>query len=209
MLDVEARASTGFAGGRPDGSARAAWAAERKPFLVAGAFAFAVLLGVLIGLLTAPDSSDGQTSSRQAAPASPVLRPRMQAPTWDHTQPGRAHQVRVSLEPDPAALRLALRASLADHLSARPAGRAVTAGELSIPDNVLFYGAIEGTSAAADAYWVVGPVVVAGAQTGPHVWRRAGEGPWTVAASGPGACAQLPAPLIDVWRGTPAVCTGR
>lgn len=210
MLDVEARASAGSADPAPRGSTRAAWGRERRSLLTAGAFACAVLLGVLIGLATVPDGSGSARSTAPARVVAPQLRPPTQAATWDHQQPGRAHQVLVRLEPDPPALRLALRWSLADYLRAHPGGSPVMADDLTIPENKLFYGAIEGTSVATDTYWAVGPVEVVGAvpaPTGPQVWRRVGDGPWEIVASGPGSCAQLPAPLIEMWRGVPATCT--
>jgi hypothetical protein len=175
----------------------------------AGAFAFAVVLGVVIGLVTAPGNSGQAPTAGSEAVAAPQLRPPTQAATWDHQQPGRAHQVLVRREPDPAALRLALRWSLADHLRATSSSGAPAVDDLTIPDNKLFYGAIEGASSATDTYWAVGPVDIAGAvptRTGPHVWRRVGDGPWAVMASGPGACTQLPTQLVEMWRGFPATC---
>jgi hypothetical protein len=209
MLDVEAHASTGSADPVPRGSARVAWGREHRLLLTAGAFAFAVFLGVLIGLFTAPDDHHSVRAVAPERVVVPQLRPPVQPASWDHRQPGRAHQVLVRLEPDPAALRLALRWSLADYLRAQPGGSTVTVDNLSIPDNKLFYGAIEGRDTASDTYWAVGPVEVGGAAptvTGPHVWRRVGDGPWEVAASGPGACSQIPGQLIDMWRGFPATC---
>jgi hypothetical protein len=208
MLDVETRSPVRPAGAAPG---IAAWVEERRPLVVAGAFAVAVLLGVLIGLATAPSKpkASGLSSSEQVI--APELRPPLPAVSWDGSrQPGRAHQVKV----DPSGgVRLALQFAVAAQLR-KAAGEGVTlptAADVRIPEG-MYYGAIEGVDAAHDEFWAVGETEVAGVAqqpADPYVWRRIGNGAWEIVGSGPGSCAALPGALSgpEAWKGRPRQCT--
>jgi hypothetical protein len=209
MLDVDV-AVPRSADGRGRAPGGAGWLEERRPLLIAGAFAVAVLLGVLIGLVTAPDGRRSSTprAAAGAAPAeqSPPLGP---SPWEGHRQPGQAHQMTVDRG---GVLRRALQSSFASWMRAQSGASRPTADDVSIPTRQLYYGAVEGAAAAQDEYWAAGSTVVRGTSqppANPQVWRRVGAGPWTLVRSGPGACGALPQGLFGpgVWQARPALCT--
>ncbi|WP_322754941.1 hypothetical protein [Frankia sp. Cas3] len=179
---------------------------QRRTALIVGAFALAIVVGVVIGLVTAPEARTTPAAvATTAAPPSSELQPALDPPTWENSRhPGTAHQMRVR-ESD----RRALSASLAYALRENGAGTMTTA-DVVIPPGKLFYGAVEGRDSTVDEYWAVGLAQVAGvtpAPPNPHVWQRIANGPWTQLVSGPGACDRLPAVLFTVWQGRPGLCS--
>jgi hypothetical protein len=208
MLDVEARASVGAQGARSDGGELAAWVEQRRPVVVGGAFAVAVLIGVVIGLLTAPSATPAAKVEPSPPPVAAELSPPLPDVTWATSrQPGAAHQMFVTKERDPAAFRLALSWAVAEQLRQTTGTQALRASDVTIPDG-MYYGAIEGADASSDVFWAVGETEVAAVTqpNDPFVWKRVGAGPWQIVASGPGACSQLPSSLFAVWKGRPAMC---
>jgi hypothetical protein len=183
---------------------------ERRPLLIAGAFAVAVLLGVLIGLATAPDGRPSSTPGAAAAAAPAEQSPPLGPAPWEgHRQPGQAHQMTVDRG---GVLRRALQSSFTSRMRAQTGASRPTADDVSIPVRKLYYGAIEGAGAAQDEYWAAGAVVVRETSqppANPQVWKRVGAGPWTLVRSGPGACDALPQALFGpgVWQARPALCT--
>jgi hypothetical protein len=178
---------------------------HRRPVLIAGAFAAAIVLGVGIGLATVPDVRTSPTATPTTAAASSELEPELDQPSWEsNRQPGTAHQMRVR-EQD----RRAFSASLAYAIRQSGAGN-ITAADVVIPPGKLFYGAVEGQDRTVDEYWAVGLAQVAGVTPlppNPHVWKRTGSGPWTPVVEGPTACDRLPAGLFTAWRGRPSLCS--
>ncbi|WP_163552459.1 hypothetical protein [Candidatus Frankia alpina] len=183
---------------------------ELRPIVVVAAFLVAVLIGVGIGYATADRGAGGGTSGTTAGQTAPELTPTLRTASWDAArQQGRARQMRVDDEPNPVALRLALSWTVAARMKA--AGNStITAAQVTVPPG-MFFGAIEGADAAHDEYWAIGRIQVpsvANPPADPYVWRRIGTGPWTIVSNGPGACTQIPAALIQEWKGQPAPCAG-
>jgi hypothetical protein len=209
-----------------------AWVDQRRRPAIISAFAAAALLGVLIGVLTAPHATTkpNTTAVAVAQARSPVL----PASSWAASRSlGKAHNVTLDQSTSPV-VRTALAWAAADYALAK-AGRptwsqvynaegspaagtsaaraaagkaALTDQSITIPLGLL-YGAIEGADASTDQFWVVGFADSAsGAVTVDrlHVWERVGTGPWTVVASGPGACTRIPAAMSTVWGASPAPC---
>lgn len=230
-MDVPMPAGSGN-GARMSGVPWKAWVEERRRPVIIGAFVAAALLGILIGLLTAP-SGDGGTptasadvASSQRAPALPAL-PGSRAP-------GSAQNLTVPAELRPALQWASADAALAaagkttlsaaylaasaspsagNSLNAQSgtgAGAALTADNISIPVNHLYYGVVEGNTAADDVYWAAGNTQTTSTAVpvpGLEIWRRAGNNPWTVFATGAGACQKVPPALLGAgWGGGTTVC---
>jgi hypothetical protein len=203
---------------RPAEASWMIWARERRPLVIGGAFALAVLLGVVIGLATAPHGSGPPSAGATTAPAAELSPPLPTVPWSASRVPGTAQQMSVTHEPAPAAFRLALSWAAADAARAAAAGTtpgtsapALPAAAITIPQNQLYYGAIEGTDAAHDEFWAAGLTQVsASAVPVPalQVWRRVGSGPWSVVRSGPGSCDALPNALYGpgAWKHRPGLC---
>jgi hypothetical protein len=181
---------------------------ERRPLLIAGAFAAAVLLGVIIGLATAPQGRPGGASSPSPASVPAEQQPPLAPTGWEQARvPGRAHNMKVDRGGE---LRRALQISFVSWARAQPGGFGPTQDEVNVPQP-LYYGAIEGATAAEDVYWAAGRAEVSGASrpSNPQVWKRVGSGPWMLARNGAGACGVLPQALFgpEVWRGVPPLCS--
>jgi hypothetical protein len=207
------------------------WVEERRRPVIAGAFAAAALLGVLIGLVTAPAGTTSTTDTTDVAAA--ARSPQLPTATWDATRiSGAVQNIQLNAETSPV-LRKALTWAAADYAlekAGKPSWSAVyrasgspgadsataqgsaaplTDRSLTIPPLHLYYGVVEGTDDASDTFWAVGKVESASTAVpvaGLQVWKRFGPGPWTVVQTGQGACAVLPPTLIQVW-GTPRDCS--
>ncbi|WP_239347936.1 MULTISPECIES: hypothetical protein [unclassified Frankia] len=205
MLDVDAQ-RLGPTGGPVYRRGDAQSVDQRRTGLIVGAFAVAIVLGVVIGLVTAPRARTVPLVAPATAAPPSELQPALDPPTWEGSRlPGTAHQMRVR-EQD----RRAFSASLAYDLRENGAGN-VTTADVVIPPGKLFYGALEGRDSTFDEYWAVGLAQVAGvasAPPNPHVWKRTGGGPWMQLVEGPGACDRLPPVLFTAWRGRPGLCSG-
>ncbi len=178
---------------------------QRRPLVIAVAFAGAIVLGVIIGLVTAPGGrTTPQVVPTTAAPPAEV-QPAMDPASWEGSrQPGTPHQMMVR-EQD----RLAFSASLAAALRKTAGAERLTAADVVIPQGKLFYGAVEGRDSASDEYWAVGLAQVTGVPAvNPHVWKRTRDSPWKPVVDGPGACDSLPPALFTAWKGRPALCSG-
>jgi len=212
-------------GVRAGGVSWRTWVEEHRRPVIIGAFAAAALLGILIGLLTAPSPSgpaanEGDTPAPQRAPAlSPLpgnrvptsaqnltvgseLRPALQ---WAAADAALAAAGKTTL----SAAFFASSSPVAGSSNAQSSGTALSADDITIPVNHLYYGVIEGTSAASDVYWAAGNTVsssTAVAVPGLEVWKRDGSGAWTVVATGAGACQKVPKDLVSRWGGAAAVC---
>ncbi|SNQ46011.1 conserved hypothetical protein [Frankia canadensis] len=204
---MEVPARVDMAGERGTRSAGLLGTRELRPIVVVAAFLVAILLGVGIGYATADRGSDAVT----AAPTAPAaaLTPAQRVPFWATSRhPGAGHQMVLTAEPDPTALRFALQWTVADRLKADGTGT-VTAQQVKVVEG-MYFGAVEGADAAQDEYWAIGRIEVPSLPTvtsGPYVWRRIGSGPWAILASGATACGQIPQPLLTVWKGQPPPCT--
>jgi hypothetical protein len=211
MLEVDAPVPAGSRDARAAAPGSAGWVEERRPLLIAGAFGVAILLGVAIGLLTAPDGKGANTTTVSTETSDPALSPPLSVPPWPkggRTGQGSAHQMTVD---SAGVVRRALRTALAASVRAQSGADRPTADDVTIPTGQLFYGAVEGADAASDVFWAAGSAVVNGvpqAPANPHVWKRVGSGPWKLERSGPGACAALPPALFGplAWGGTPPLC---
>jgi hypothetical protein len=221
VADAEAQrfaGTTRFDGGqRPDGGQRLDPPAplytpgrrravtERSPVVVAAAFALAVVIGIVIGLVTAPHAKGAASATTKPTTSSPPeASPTLPSPpAWAANRvPGTAHQMSVRAED-----RTAFQASLAAFLRDASGSTAPTTADVTIPSGALYYGAVEGTDLASDVYWAVGTVTVVGATTqSPQVWKRAASAPWLPVARGSGACAIRPSQLYHAWGGTPKLC---
>lgn len=202
-----------------------AWVeAHRRP-VIAGAFALAVLLGVGIGLVTAPSAPPPADEPPPAA--APALSPPLPSLPWGSARtPGKAENMSVQGEPQlrsallwaaaDAALASAGEQTLSQRFVAGGASAArggpdgsFTTQALVIPEGSLYYGAIQGVDADSDQFWAVAPVQSSSTTVAVptlHVWKREGSGPWQVVRTGPGACAALPQDLIGVWTVRPPAC---
>ena len=227
-MDVPMPASPADAGRTP-GAPWRIWVEERRRLVIATAFVAAVLLGVLIGLVTAPNgpAPKASTADVPASARSPQL-----AADWNASRnPGTALNIKLKGD-TPTVLRQALTWASADYALARAGkpswssvylasssasaagsagGSSLTDKSLTIPQGHLYYGVLEGSSAAADVYWAVGEVETAGANSpvpvsALQVWNRVGSGAWTVVQVSQGACAAVPQAMITAW-GTPADCS--
>jgi hypothetical protein len=209
------------------------WVEERRRPVIAGAFVGAALLGVLIGLVTAPAGSTSTTDTADVTAAT-ARSPQLPALPWEGSRaPGTAVKMVVAREPGlrPALSWAAADAALAaagkptlSQLAASGAstgsraaqagsgGGSLTADSITIEQGI-YYGAIEETSDATDQFWAVG-VAETSSTAVPlprlTVWERVGSGPWTVVASGSGACQKLPTALYgaNVWGSRPEICSG-
>ncbi|WP_203030988.1 hypothetical protein [Frankia nepalensis] len=210
-----------------------AWVEERRRPVIAGAFVLAALLGVVIGLVTAPDSK-APPETGDTAQAAPARSPQLPPLPWANSRsPGTATNLTVGDDLRPAltwaaaddALAKADKPTLSEVFlasggtaatSASPQGgtqgAALTQQSITIPAGKLYYGAVQGSDATLDEFWAVGvtetppgtPVAVPGL----HVWKRVGSGPWTVVATGAGACDIVPQNLFGVgaWTSRPPIC---
>ncbi|ONH28113.1 hypothetical protein [Pseudofrankia asymbiotica] len=214
---------------RVAGTPLAAWVEQRRPFVIAGAFVLAVVLGIVIGLATAssPASDDAGGGVDVAAPA---RKPPLPALPWEGSRsPGTAVNMTVGDDLRPALTWATADAALAkagkttlsaaweaaqtsdsSDAQSNTGAAALTADAITIPPQKLFYGAVQGASAAEDVFWAAGltstsSTAIPVAQL--HVWKRASTGPWTEVASGAGACDKMvPKPLLTVW-GPNKVCS--
>jgi hypothetical protein len=162
-------------------------------------------------------------TSVAAAARSPALPPA----TWDaNRSAGAAQNLQVAADTNlrpalqwaaaDAALAAAGKPTLSAVTQASPSASAgvttaaLTADQIEIPPQQLYYGVVEGSSAATDAYWAVGVTQKTSDTSIPlpalEVWKRVASGPWTVVASGGGACAKLPPQLDGAWGGHPKLC---
>jgi hypothetical protein len=211
VQDVEVPARVDIAGERSARPAGLLGTGELRPLVVVAAFVVAILLGVGIGYVTAnrgPGSGGADVVSGVPAPElTPAQRP---APWSASRQPGTAHQMVLTVEPNPVALRLALQWTVADQIRKAGGPGTITANQVTVLGG-MYFGAVEGVDAAHDDYWAIGRVEVAGLSSppaDPHVWRRIGSGPWSIVRNGPGACDAIPGSLVAVWKGQPPPCTG-
>ncbi|WP_018639324.1 hypothetical protein [Parafrankia elaeagni] len=212
MLDVEVPAGVNPASGRVAG-AGATWAQQNRSVLVAGSFVVAVVLGVVLGLAWASDTSvpAGPTVAEQ--PDNPTLRlPTPPIIPWDSQNPRVAVGDALSLSLQPAereALREPLGWLVAHEVRERTGAETPVPADVKITENTLFYGAVRGADVQQDEFWAVGMTEingVSGAEApNPHVWMRVRTGPWTLVDNGPQACAKIPAVLQTVWGG-PSSC---
>ncbi|WP_261569075.1 hypothetical protein [Frankia gtarii] len=188
---------------------------ELRPIVVVAAFLAAVLIGVGVGYATADRGSGAAGTGTATGTPAPQLNPAMRPAPWAASRhPGLAHQVRVTDELDPVILRLALQWTVADKIKATGGDGSITAKQVTVLDH-MYFGAVEGVDADHDEFWAIGRIAVAGMVNppadplaNPHVWRRVGTGPWTIASNGQGACNEIPASLIAVWHGQPPPCLG-
>ncbi|OHV37508.1 hypothetical protein BCD49_16480 [Pseudofrankia sp. EUN1h] len=223
-----------------DGGARAAsapwmtWVEDRRRLVIGAAFGLAVVLGIVIGLATAPDgntSAEPDSAGAAAAARSPQLPPL----DWEGKRsPGTAVNMKVGDELRPAltwatadaalakAGKTTLSAAVQASGSTSPAGSAgaqsatggaeLTADSITIRQGDLYYGAVEGSSAATDEFWAAGLTETSNTAVSVaklHVWKRVGAGPWTEVASGAGACGRVvPKTLLTIW-GPPALCASQ
>ncbi|OAA25014.1 hypothetical protein UG55_1027122 [Frankia sp. EI5c] len=210
MLDVEVPAGVNPASGRVAGTGAATWAEQKRPLLVAGSFVVAIVLGVVIGLVWASDDQPAAERTATEQPDAPELRPVLPAVDWETSrEPGRP--VKVSLTPaQRAAIRVPLQWLAAWQVRTETGAATPVASDVNVPDG-LYYGAIQGASREQDVFWAVGRAEISGVPDSdarnPYVWMRDGSAPWALVAHGPGACARIPQPLMDVW-GSPGVCAG-
>ncbi|MBL7492971.1 hypothetical protein I6A60_18800 [Frankia sp. AgB1.9] len=210
-----------------------AWVEQRRRPVIIGAFVAAALLGILIGLLTAPTSKQGSGSAAPAVVA-PAREPSQAPAPWAANRaPGTAVNVTLDQSMSPI-VRTALAWAAADDALAR-AGRktwsevylaagspvagtanaqaatsraSLTDQSITIPQGLL-YGAVQGTGAASDQFWAVGfadTTSTAVAINRLHVWERVGSDPWKVVASGAGACGKVPQSMTAVWGNHPEIC---
>jgi hypothetical protein len=203
MLDAQTH--TPPLGGARRGGRVTGQRAAPRPGVVALAFAVAIGLGVVIGLATAPGGSPKAATSHSTTVAldPAIAAPALPAASWDANRvPGTGQRAKVR-PADRQALIYVLAAT--QH---RPAA------DVAILPDRLFYGAVEGASAASDVYWAVGPVTIASvaAPPNPVVWKRVGAHDWQVVARGAGACAAIPAAMTatgGAWGGGQGtVCAG-
>jgi hypothetical protein len=210
-----------------------AWVEQRRRPVIIGAFVAAALLGILIGLLTAP-SGDGGTAaangdvwSPQRAPAVPALpdaraagsavnlnvptelRPALQWATADAAL-AAAGKTTLSAAYLAASASPSAAAGSLNAVSGAGTGAALTADAISIPVRHLYYGVVEGATAADDVYWAAGNTQTTSTAVpvpGLEVWKRSGNGPWSVFATGAGACQKVPSTLLGTaWSGGGGVC---
>jgi len=202
------------------------WVEEHRRPVIIGAFVAAALLGVLIGLLTAP-SSGGPATNEVADAWAPQRAPALGRLPGSRV-PNSAQNLTVGSDLRPALQWAAADAALAaagkttlseayqassspsaGSSNAQSGGAALSANDITIPVNHLYYGVIEGASAANDVYWAAGNTTTSSTVVevpGLEVWKRAGSGPWTVVATGAGACQKVPGNLVSLWGGAAAVC---
>jgi hypothetical protein len=205
-----------------------AWVEQRRRPVIIGAFAAAALLGILIGLLTAPSGDDSSATTNPEVAASqraPAL-----APLPGGRTPDSALNLKVGGDLRPALQWAAADAALAAagkttlsaaYLAARSpsasagssnaqsGAAALTADDITIPEGHLYYGVVERRSVTTDEYWAAGntqTTSTAVAVPGLEVWKRVGSGPWTVVATGAGACQKVPPSLVSRWGGAAKVC---
>ena len=228
-MDVPMPAGSGN-GVRAGGVSWRTWVEEHRRPVIIGAFAAAALLGILIGLLTAPSS--GSPATNDVADVAAQRAPALLALPWATRSPNTPFNMKAGIDPNlrpalqwaaadaalAAAGKTTLSAAVAASSSPSPGGTAVsaaalTADEITIPSGSLYYGAIEGSSAANDVFWAVGLTQTSNKAVplpGLEVWKRIGDGPWTVVASGKGACENAPVPtslyVTGVWGGQPPPC---
>lgn len=174
---------------------------QRTPRVVAASFAVAVGLGVVIGLVTAPHAKHHQSAPAAAKTVDAKAAPGIPASTWGNVrQPGSALNVHMVGQ---TANRTALR-----YVYALKAGQSLD--QVVIPSGKLYYGVVQGATAADDQFYAAGLVTVGGQAPTPVVWERKGSGAWRVSQSGPGSCDILPRELYGsgAWNGRPALCNG-
>ncbi|MCK9896129.1 hypothetical protein [Frankia sp. AgB32] len=211
VQDVEVPARVDIAGERSARPVGLLGTRELPLIAVVAAFLVAVLLGVGIGYATA-DRGTGLGGTAAADVPVPELSPAQRPAPWTANRvPGAANQMLVTAEPDPAALRLALQWAVADQLKAANSASKVTAQNVTVVKNMLYFGAVEGVDAAHDVYWAIGRIEVGGTATptaDTYVWRRVGAAPWTIVSHGPGACGNnnVPAGMLAVFGGPPQPC---
>ncbi len=220
-------------GARASGVPWKAWVEQRRRPVIIGAFVAAALLGVLIGLLTAP-STNGPSGTEASAAVAQARQPALPSVPWNGDRsPGAAVNVTLDQAMSPI-VRTALAWAAADDALAK-AGRPTwsevflssgspasgTAGaqaatsravltdqSITIPQGLL-YGAIQGTDAASDDFWAVGFAETSGSVVPVdrlHVWERIGNSAWKVVATGPGACTKVPPSMTAVWGSHPEIC---
>jgi hypothetical protein len=200
------------------------WVEERRRPVIIAAFAAAALLGVLIGLVTAPSGNARVTTTNTTA-AAPARSP--QVPVLANRSVGAAVNLKVDDNLRPAlqwasadaALAAAGKPTLSSVYLASGAAAAqgasgsaalLTADQITVA-KPLYYGIVQGATAGADVYWAVALTQTSNtaiSMPSLHVWEREGSGPWTVVAAGPGACAKIPTSLYTAWEGRPALCDG-
>lgn len=210
MLDVEVPAGVDPAGGRAARSGGATWVEERRPLLILGAFGFAIMLGIVLGLAWAPDDGSGSEEAGVAAPTAAEVQPPLPEVAWEgQRQEGRAQQM-VVLPEQRDRITLPLRALAAYEVRLATGADIPVTDDVTIPDGGMYYGAIEGADRLTDEFWAVSETEIAGIveqPADPHVWRRIGADRWTLVAHGPGACNTIPQALKDVWGGNPTPCS--
>ncbi|MCK9899639.1 hypothetical protein CC117_07230 [Parafrankia colletiae] len=213
MLDVEVPAGVNPASGRVAGAGAATWAQQNRSVLVAGSFVVAVVLGVVLGLAWASDTSAPAGTTATEQPDNPILRqPTPPTIPWDSQNPRVAVGDALSLSLQPGereALREPLRWLAAYEVRDRTGAAAPVLADVKITENTLFYGAVRGVDVQQDEFWAVGMTEIAGVSgaeaPNPHVWKRVRSEPWTLVDNGPQACTKIPAVLRTVWGG-PSSC---
>ncbi|MEX5631351.1 hypothetical protein AB1460_01960 [Parafrankia sp. FMc2] len=202
------------ASGRMAGAGAATWAQQNRSVLVAGSFVVAVVLGVVLGLAWASDTSAPPGTTATGQPDEPILlQPPPPTIPWDSQNPPVALGNALSLSLQPAereALREPLGWLVASEVRERTGAEIPGPADVKITENTLFYGAVRGADVQQDEFWAVGMTEingVSGAEApNPHVWKRVRSGPWTLVDNGPQACAKIPLVLRTVWGG-PSSCT--
>lgn len=185
---------------------------ELRPVVVIVAFVVAIVLGVGIGFVTADRGPSSGATATAATPA-PELTPIQATPSWANSRsPGTAHQMVLTSEPNPVALRLALQYTVAAAAKAADRASTLTAAQVTVREG-MYFGAVEGADTAHDQYWAIGRIEFATGITtapdNPYVWQRVGKGPWTIVRHGADACDRIPRALINVWKGSlPPPCLG-
>ncbi|MBB2913549.1 hypothetical protein FHS43_004853 [Streptosporangium becharense] len=81
-------------------------------------------------------------------------------------------------------------------------------GEVDGPKGV-HYGKITGVTRAEDVHWAIGSIRIKGHpdsdRGGPHVWNKAGGGPWKYRGDSDG-CPAVPARLLKAWGQPRLIC---
>lgn len=211
MLDAEVPAGVNPASGRVAGSGAAASTNQRRPLLVAGSFVVAVLLGIAIGLVWAPDE-ERQTvePAAEQLPTDLLSQPSLTVPLVNGVrEPGKVVKVTLTGE-EPTKIRTPLE-WLAAHAVRQQTGAATpVADDALILPSTLYVGAVQGVDREHDVFWAAGITQINGVSEAqapnPHVWKREGDALWTLAGRGPEGCKAIPADLLHEWT-YPHGCT--
>ncbi|WP_018502340.1 hypothetical protein [Parafrankia discariae] len=209
MLDVEVPAGVDPAGGRAARPGAAAWTQQRRPLLVAASFVVAVLLGVGLGLVWASDDPAAPDAVAVEQPDNEIVSPPLPAVPWETSRvAGRARTLTLKGN-EPTTLRQPLMWLAAYEVRKKTGAATPVASDVTIPNGMLFYGAVEGVDKEHDEFWAVGMTEIRGVSAAdapdPHVWKRVGNSPWKLVGRGPTACDLIPVDLKNIWG--PGACS--